>query len=123
MARPQAYILNQRRPDVMPRMSEIAHWWRVAWSFPPWSQAFWVGLLHDTVEDGYLPKALLKWPALDAVTRRDGETYGAFIERAAKHPVGRKVKLADLCDNLRRGVDSPRPSLRRRYLDAVEYLT
>lgn len=107
----------------MPTLSEIGHWRRVAWSFPPWSQAFWVGLLHDTVEDGYLPRWLLRWPALDAVTRRDGETYSDFIERAYRHPVGAKVKLADVCDNLRRNGGPPREELRLRYLDALDRLT
>lgn len=107
----------------MPTFSDLTHWWRVAWSFPPWTEAFWCGLMHDTVEDGYLPKWFLQWPALDAVTRREGETYKTFISRSYRHPVGRKVKLADVCDNLQRGVDDPRPSLRKRYLDAVVYLT
>lgn len=104
-------------------LSEIAHWWRVATSFPPWREEFWVGLLHDTVEDGYLPEILLRWPALDAVTRREHEAYILFLARAAAHPVGRKVKLADACDNLRRGIDNPKPSLRKRYLKAIEILS
>lgn len=107
----------------MMTFAEVRHWWRVARSFAPWKQAFWVGLLHDTVEDGYLPKALLRWPALDAVTRRDGETYRDFIARAYEHPVGRAVKLADLCDNLRHNGGPPDAELRKRYLDAVAYLT
>lgn len=107
----------------MPTLSELGHWWRVAWYFPPWCEAFWVGLLHDAVEDGYAPEWLLRWPALNAVTRCEGETYHDFIARAKRHPVGREVKLADLFDNLRRGMKSPRPELRLRYINAVEYLT
>ena len=37
---------------------------------------------------------------LRAKARRSGEGYAAFIERAAPNPVARKVKLADLEDNL-----------------------
>ena len=103
-------------------MSGIGHWWRVARAFPPWREAFWVGLLHDTVEDGYLPRWLLVWPALDAVTRRDGEAYVAFIERCKHHPVGREVKLSDLRDNLRRN-GGPPASLRVRYVKAMNVLT
>ena len=65
-------------------------------------------LLHDVVEDSEwtldalraegFPQAFVE--AVDAVTRRAGEDYLAFCRRAAAHPVGRAVKLADLRDNL-----------------------
>jgi hypothetical protein len=66
-------------------------------------------LLHDTVEDcGVTFQDLLDEgvpadavDAVDAVTRRPGETYAAFIDRAAAHPVGRYVKRADLRHNTR----------------------
>ena len=38
--------------------------------------------------------------AVDSLTRRQGESYDAFIERAAHHPIARRVKLADLEDNM-----------------------
>ena len=38
--------------------------------------------------------------ALDGVTRRDEETYEAFVRRSAAHPISRRVKLADLEDNM-----------------------
>lgn len=106
----------------MPNFSEMAHWWRVARSFPPWREAFWCGLLHDTVEDGYLTRVLLRWPALNAVTRRDGEVYADFIRRAGGHPVGKAVKLADLRDNLSRG-GGAKPSLAKRYRRALATLS
>jgi (p)ppGpp synthase/HD superfamily hydrolase len=67
-----------------------------------------VALLHDVVEDtpwtlerlraaGY-PEPVLS--ALDALTRRDGETYEAFIERLRPDTLARRVKLADLEDNM-----------------------
>ncbi|MCY1016459.1 HD domain-containing protein [Pyxidicoccus sp. MSG2] len=67
-----------------------------------------VALLHDVVEDtpwtlerlreaGY-PDAVLR--ALDALTRRDGETYEAFVERLRPDALARRVKLADLEDNM-----------------------
>ena len=67
-----------------------------------------VGVLHDVVEDtpttfddlrrlGY-PEEVLA--ALECVTRRPTETYEQFIERSASNPLARKVKLADLADNM-----------------------
>jgi len=38
--------------------------------------------------------------ALEGVTRREGETYEEFIRRSLTHPVARRVKLADIKDNL-----------------------
>ncbi|MCP3138958.1 GTP pyrophosphokinase [Pyxidicoccus xibeiensis] len=67
-----------------------------------------VAILHDVVEDtpyslerlrglGY-PEDVLA--ALDALTRRDGETYEAFVERLRPNALARRVKLADLEDNM-----------------------
>ena len=65
-------------------------------------------VLHDVVEDtawtlddlrarGF-PDQVVE--AVDHLTRRPGESYEAFVERAAGHPVARRVKIADLEDNL-----------------------
>lgn len=68
-----------------------------------------VAVLHDVVEDcpdwsfGRLRECGLPEPllaALDCVTKRAGEDYMAFIARAASNPIARRVKLADLEDNL-----------------------
>lgn len=69
-----------------------------------------VGVLHDVVEDcpdwsmdrlrseGFSQDVLT---ALAHVTKlSEDEDYGAFIARAAKDPVARQVKRADLVDNL-----------------------
>jgi len=67
-----------------------------------------VAVLHDVVEDspwtlerlrglGY-PEEVLG--ALDCLTKREGETYEAFIERLLPNPLARRVKRADLEDNL-----------------------
>lgn len=67
-----------------------------------------VAVLHDVVEDspwtlerlrglGY-PEEVLG--ALDCLTKREGETYEAFIERLRPHPLARRVKRADLEDNM-----------------------
>lgn len=66
-----------------------------------------VAVLHDVVEDsdwslehlhaeGFSPVVV---EAVASVTRRDDETYEAFVLRAAHNPIGHRVKLADLRDN------------------------
>jgi (p)ppGpp synthase/HD superfamily hydrolase len=67
-----------------------------------------VALLHDVVEDcdvtlddlrqhGF-PETVVS--GVLAMTRDPAESYEAFIERAAAHPIARQVKLADVEDNL-----------------------
>lgn len=66
-----------------------------------------VAALHDVVEDtgwtlddlrasGFAESII---EAVDGMTHRDGESYEDFVARAARHPVSRAVKLADLDDN------------------------
>jgi (p)ppGpp synthase/HD superfamily hydrolase len=67
-----------------------------------------VAVLHDVVEDSsYTLERLreLGYPeevlgALERLTKHEGETYEAFIERVLPHPLARRVKLADLEDNM-----------------------
>lgn len=65
-------------------------------------------VLHDLVEDtpwtieqlraeGFAAEVLA---AIECLTRRDGETYDEFIERARTNPIACRVKLADLEDNM-----------------------
>lgn len=65
-------------------------------------------VLHDVVEDtdvtledlrraGYPPAVV---EVVDHLTRRAEESYEESIRRAAAHPVARRVKLADLEDNM-----------------------
>ena len=69
-----------------------------------------LAILHDTVEnagdrvtfdrlrqEGF-PEEIIQ--AIDCLTRRDGEPYADMIERIAPNPLARRVKLADLADNL-----------------------
>lgn len=63
--------------------------------------------LHDVVEDcGWtlerlrdegFPEAVIS--GVDAVTRREPESYEEFVRRAKADPIGRRVKWADLQDN------------------------
>lgn len=68
-----------------------------------------VAVLHDVVEDsqaytlaflgalGFSPTVI---EALDALTRREGESYADFIKRCGENDVARRVKMADLNDNM-----------------------
>ena len=98
-----------------------------------------VAVLHEVVEDSQPPQ---RWgfdelrregfsepvlAALEGVTRREGETYEEFIRRSLTHPVARRVKLADIKDNLdirRLATLTDRDAERlRRYLAAWRVVT
>lgn len=68
-----------------------------------------VAYLHDTLEKGHgwSPERLLEAgfsrsvvSAVEALTRRAGETERDFVQRAASNKLARPVKVADLRDNL-----------------------
>lgn len=92
-----------------------------------------VAYLHDIVEDGYASFEELQqrfdldneqMAALDAITRRQGERYFDYIQRAKQNEMAKTVKLADLQDNIRRcAEDLPnRWGLLRRYAKAYGIL-
>lgn len=67
-----------------------------------------VAVLHDLIEDtewtldqlraeGFSADVLT---AIECVTRREDESYEAFVDRARGNELARKVKLADLEDNM-----------------------
>jgi (p)ppGpp synthase/HD superfamily hydrolase len=69
-----------------------------------------VGILHDVVEktpwtldnlrsEG-LPGHILE--AIDSVSRRQGEEYFDFVLRTRENSLGRRVKIADLKDNIKK---------------------
>jgi len=70
-----------------------------------------VAVLHDVIEDtrytledlrkaGYSQKILR---SLNYLTRLEGEEYEEFIRRVKHNPLARKVKIADIEDNLNLG--------------------
>jgi (p)ppGpp synthase/HD superfamily hydrolase len=72
-------------------------------------------VLHDAVEDtditlddlraaGYRPEIV---DAIDALTHRPPESYEQYIERVARNPVARRVKTADIEENLANNRRSP----------------
>ena len=65
-----------------------------------------VGWLHDTVEDTELSLPEIEKEfgpetaaAVDAVSRRDGEDWDAYLHRVKKNHIARQVKISDLIDN------------------------
>jgi len=97
-----------------------------------------VGVLHDVVEDCDVSLEELREhgfseavvQALDSVTKRPEEKgddgYQSFVVRAGKNPIGRRVKIADLMDNmdLTRLAELSDKDFRRldRYMKALRYL-
>lgn len=92
-------------------------------------------VLHDVVEDSPVTLDDLREQgfsaevvaAVDALTRREDETYLDFVRRARTNPIARRVKLADLQDNmdLRRLSDITEKDVERlrRYRRAWAILT
>lgn len=79
-----------------------------------------VAYLHDIQEDNVsfplpeLPATVLA--ALDAMTKRPGESYSDYIERVKANPIARKVKVADILDNLS---DTPTNHQIHKYAQAL----
>jgi (p)ppGpp synthase/HD superfamily hydrolase len=67
-----------------------------------------VAVLHDVLEDTSITLADLSEAgysaeicvAVDCLTRRTSEPYEEMIDRVAANPIARRVKLADLEDNM-----------------------
>jgi (p)ppGpp synthase/HD superfamily hydrolase len=93
-----------------------------------------VAVLHDVLEDTSVTAADLRkegfsediLDALSHVTKREGEDFQEFVARAATNPIARRVKLADLEDNLDvRRLEAVTESDAKRltkYLTAQRYL-
>lgn len=85
--------------------------------------------LHDTVEDtdatldqiGHEFGDVVR-EIVDAVSRREGEVYIDFIHRVAENPLARKVKRADIRDNLSRPIPPDMVGIERRYKRALAVL-
>ena len=94
-----------------------------------------VALLHDTIEDTEVTPSSLKdqgFPdeiidGILSVTKQEGETYEDFVRRAAKNPLGKEVKQADLEDNMDirrlKEISDEDAERLRKYLSAWQYLT
>lgn len=113
----------------------ILHLSRVASAVAHYGYLYWAtAMLHDILEDTPIPAPRLAKEgipanvidAVQAVTRRPSEVYADFITRAAAHPIGRIVKLADVRDNLGRldtlSDKTQAEGLRQRYERATRIL-
>lgn len=67
-----------------------------------------VAVLHDVVEDSSVTLDRLRElgfdssviAAIDALTRRENESYDVFIDRVLANPLAAKIKVRDIRDNL-----------------------
>ena len=92
-----------------------------------------VAVLHDVIEDSedWTSDRLLEEGfsqeivrALESVTKRPDEDYMTFVRRAGTNEIGRKIKHADIEDNLR-PLEDPTPKdceKRALYREAARYL-
>lgn len=86
-----------------------------------------VAVLHDVVEDCDVSLDQLaregltetQVAALDALTKRDGESYEEAVQRALVNPIARRVKIADLEDNLKLHRIKNRRSLEQKDLERI----
>ncbi|WP_245485880.1 HD domain-containing protein [Rhizobium leguminosarum] len=115
----------------------IEHVIRVMQNCPMDPEIKTVGVLHDLVEDcpGWSLQRLKErgfsdrvCAGIDAMTKRAGESYEAFVARAGRDEIARHVKLADLRDNsnparLSMLPDEQRARLEAKYSSAIEMLT
>lgn len=91
-----------------------------------------VAMLHDILEDTLIgSRAIFVMfninirAALNAITReKEVETYAHYIERVCEDDIAILVKYADVLDHLENGerVFDMYPTLRGRYLKAMEYI-
>ena len=88
-------------------------------------------LFHDVLEDTpYTREDLLNLglseravEIVEAVSREEGEVYMDFIARAARHPYGKLVKLADVYDHVDPTLNRPIPDyMMQRYARTIPVL-
>ena len=92
-----------------------------------------VALLHDVVEDTSCTIEHIAHnfgpvvsQAVDAITKREGETYKCYLARVKGNKIARMVKIADISHNLERiGNLSEKDQLRLadKYGEALSFLS
>jgi (p)ppGpp synthase/HD superfamily hydrolase len=92
-----------------------------------------VAVLHDVLEDTSIPESTIEsmfgpviLDAVKSVSRIPGEVYIDFILRAKQNRIGRKVKIADIKDNMlpERIITLPieQQGIVKRYIKALKIL-
>ena len=92
-----------------------------------WEKVQAVALLHDVVEDTYMCRKELLEEGIPndvidivmIVTKRHNEAYDTYIWRVLGNEIARKVKIADIMDNL---WDDPSRKQIDKYVLALEEL-
>lgn len=91
-------------------------------------------VLHDVIEDGGVTPENLRsegfseevCSAVVALTKKPGESYNQYLNRLNENPIARKVKMADLNDNMNlTRIKEPTQQDRERikkYRDAMAFL-
>jgi (p)ppGpp synthase/HD superfamily hydrolase len=91
-------------------------------------------VLHDVIEDGRITPENLRsegfseevCSAVVALTKKPGESYNQYLNRLNENPIARKVKMADLNDNMNLNrIKEPTQQDRERikkYRDAMAFL-
>lgn len=95
-----------------------------------------IAALHDVVEDSDWTLERLRSEgfsdeivdAVGALTHSKRDAYLAYVERAAKHPLARWVKQADLMDNINEDrlgklPEPDRSRLRKKYSEALQLIS
>ena len=96
------------------------HAFRVSDKMWPDEDAVAVAWLHDVIEDTEETEYTLKAQgvpdhvvnAVVDMTKVEGESYADYMVRVAANPLARKVKIADMLDNLS---DDPTPKQIKKY--------
>lgn len=99
-----------------------------------WKILIVTAILHDVVEDCDVPLSYveMEWgldvrDAVDALSRRDKESYPDYIDRCMENPIAKHIKRVDVADNLSRLLmvedEDTQKRLHAKYLGALEKLT
>ena len=89
-----------------------------------------VAMLHDIVEDTPVTLDCLRYEgfpenivdAVDAITKRPGEDYTAYLKRVKENPRARTVKLADVAFNMQHSILDRNTKRIRKYAEAAQAL-
>ena len=87
-----------------------------------------IAILHDVIEDtdvkledlNMFPASILV--ALDALTKRIGETHFDYISRLKENEIAKEIKIADIVDNLSDCLTVPSEGMVKRYNKSLDIL-